>query len=94
MSEERAKLIPSDLFAICESVHGNWHYHLYAKNGRPSESLCGAWTMWSGAPIDTWGFKPDHMPSSYCSKCEEIALANALVLPPDGGVTPKTEKGN
>ena len=60
-------------FKMCESVSGNWHYHLHREDDHPSKSLCGASTMHSGAPIDTWGFKPEHMPSSYCKKCESIA---------------------
>ena len=79
-SEERTKLVIIPLFAICESIHGNWHYHLFnRKTGKASEALCGAKTMWSGAPLDTWGFKPEHMPSSYCEDCERISQAS------DGG---------
>lgn len=83
MSEERTKLISSDLFAICESVGGNWHYHLFdRKCGKDSKALCGSHTMWSGSPVETWGFKPDHMPTSYCKICEEIALANVTAQAP------------
>ena len=62
---------------ICESVEANWHYHLFdLKSGKDSKALCGAQTMWSPARISTWGFKSKHMPSSYCSECEKIALSN------------------
>lgn len=70
-------MIPKEIFSICESVNGNWHYHLFnRKYGKDSIALCGAQTMWSGAPIDTWGFIPEHIPTKYCPKCEKIALSN------------------
>ena len=56
---------------LSEGIAGMWHYH-YAPKGRPNESLCGAQAMLTGVPAHTWGFKPDHMPTSYCSTCATL----------------------
>ncbi len=56
---------------ICEGVAGTWHYHL-TYNEKGTNALCGAQTMWSGSPLNSWGFKPNHMPTSYCHKCEKL----------------------
>jgi hypothetical protein len=58
---------------IVEGVLGIWHYHLAHQNGDPYTALCGARTMKSNAPLNSWGFKPDHFRTSYCAKCEKIA---------------------
>lgn len=52
---------------IVESVNGNWFYHL-AVTGQTSKALCGAWTMHSGAKVDSWGFVR-HNKERYCAKC-------------------------
>lgn len=56
---------------IVEGVAGMWHYHLADSAGHPSKSLCGKRTMATGAPLDSWGFKPTHMPTSYCAECDQ-----------------------
>ena len=61
---------------MCESVHGAWHYHLYDPlRGYATTALCGARTMYCDSPLDSWGFKPEHYPSTYCSECESIAAS-------------------
>ena len=60
---------------MCEGVEGMWNYHLCPEDDENgTKSLCGRQTMYSGSPISSWGFKPGHMPSSYCMECEKIAL--------------------
>lgn len=68
-----SSLFSGDTHKICESRHGNWHYHLCHRHSSGLKGLCGAETMPCHAPIRTWGFKPDHMPASYCRKCEKLA---------------------
>lgn len=60
---------------IVESIHGTWHYHLTDQpaEGSSARALCGARTMHSHAPLDSWGYKPPHMPSNYCRACAAIA---------------------
>lgn len=62
-------------YRIVESIHGTWHYHLTDQppDGSSAHGLCGARTMRSSAPLSSWGYKPDHMPSSYCKDCEKLA---------------------
>lgn len=58
---------------VSEGVSSVWHYHLSTPE-RTSIGICGAWTMPTSIRLDTWGFKPDHMPSSYCHRCEVLAM--------------------
>ena len=58
---------------VVEGISGVWHYHLAKAEGPFYEALCGARTMYSAAPLDSWGYKPDHMPASYCAECARIA---------------------
>lgn len=52
-----------------EGVAGMWHYHL----SRGGAALCGEpRTMPTHAPRATWGFKPTHMLTSYCRRCDEL----------------------
>ncbi len=52
-----------------EGIAGHWYYHLSTDDGKAA--LCGAATMASNAPEDTWGFV-GHLHERYCSKCAEI----------------------
>ena len=61
---------------ICEGIAGMWHYHLTV-DPHSSVSLCGKRAMYSGAPLNSWGFIPAHMPTSYCKRCEEIYESGA-----------------
>ena len=73
-SDSLSDLLSADV-QICEGVESMWRYHLCHKNDETgTKSLCGARTMSSGAPLDTWGLKPEHIPSTYCADCEGIAL--------------------
>lgn len=62
----------ADAYQIVEGVAGVWHYHL-APKGISATALCGALTMATEAPLSSWGFKPGHIPHSYCSECERMA---------------------
>lgn len=60
---------------LCEDIHVSWRYHLQQAAAQPgSAALCGARTMQSHATVETWGFKPAHMPTAYCRKCELLAI--------------------
>ena len=81
-SKERAKeTIAEMLLAVspgvrmCEGISAMWRYHLCLKDDDTgARSLCGRMTMSCNSRIESWGLRPDHMPTSYCSECEEIAL--------------------
>lgn len=66
-------------YQIVEGIAGVWHFHLAVAGGSPAKGLCGATTMATCAPIDSWGFKPSHMRHSYCAECATKA-----------GITPRT----
>jgi hypothetical protein len=69
------KLLSADV-RLCEGVVGMWRYHLCpADDDTGTKSLCGKQTMSCNSPVESWGFKPKHMPSSYCADCERIAIA-------------------
>lgn len=52
---------------LLEGIHGMYHYHL----SREGKALCGnARVMRTECRLDSWGFKPGHMSSSYCKECE------------------------
>lgn len=55
---------------IVESIHGTWHYHIALVNSSGT-ALCGARTMSTRIPWNSWGFKLEHILMSYCKKCEE-----------------------
>jgi len=60
---------------LCEDFNCSWRYHLCAADAKScSKALCGAVTMQSHATVETWGFKPSHMPTTYCKKCELHAI--------------------
>lgn len=53
---------------VVEGVSGVWHYHI-AEVGHETTAICGAKTMPCAAPLSSWGFKPEHMRTSYCAEC-------------------------
>lgn len=58
---------------IVEGVESVWHYHLSETGENYKPALCGRIeVMKTLIPIGTWGMKGDHIPSSYCKKCNEI----------------------
>jgi hypothetical protein len=60
---------------LCEDIHVSWWYHLQPAAAKPGgTALCGARTMVSHATVETWGFKPAHMPTPYCKECELLAI--------------------
>ena len=68
--------IPNGLlsnYKMCEGIGGTWRYHL-CRDDSETEALCGKPTMPCRSLISSWGYKPDHMPTSYCKECERIAL--------------------
>ena len=74
MSDTAEKLALAGV-RIVEGAESTWHYHLCSSMlKRSAQGLCGAATMHSESPIEDWGFRPDHIPMSYCKKCEKIAL--------------------
>lgn len=58
---------------ICEGLESTWNYHLFNPNSGVLKSLCGILVMQTQLPIKTWGLKSEHIPESYCQKCERIA---------------------
>lgn len=66
------------LFKMGEGIHGTWYYHLR----EPSRyvALCGDAVMKTGVPIDSWGFRSDHLNERYCSRCAEKAMALETAL--------------
>ena len=76
MSDTAEKLALAGV-RIVEGAESTWHYHLcLSVRSTSSAALCGAMTMHAEARIEDWGFRPDHIPMSYCTKCEKIALEN------------------
>jgi hypothetical protein len=81
MSDWTGPMILGPLEAACnrknlvvtEGIASVWHYHLSEAHWK-SRALCGKQAMPTNIPVRTWGFKPDHMPSSYCRVCETKAL--------------------
>jgi hypothetical protein len=63
-----------DVFKIVEGIMGQLHYHLAMANADGYHSLCGKDTMNRSVRIDSWGFYPKHMPTSYCKECERMAI--------------------
>lgn len=61
---------------IVEGIESIWHYHLAPVNGGFIRGLCGARTMPTHAPLNSWGLLPKHFRTSYCKKCEELAKQN------------------
>lgn len=56
---------------ITEGIGGAWYYHLSRVNSQ-TRSFCGKQTMFSPAPLDTWG-QVGHLKERYCSTCERLA---------------------
>ena len=73
--EGEAEVLPA---TMAEGIAGTWHYHVSDNGGR--RGLCNKPTMHSEAPLNTWGFKPEHMPSSYCIECATVAAARGIKL--------------
>lgn len=54
---------------LLEGLSGMWHYHI----SRRGLAICGeSKVMTTHAPRRTWGIKPQHMPTSYCEKCDGL----------------------
>jgi len=68
--------LPRDVIEVREDTAGTWTYHLGNVNN-PSEALCGERVMGTGFTLQQWGNKSNHVPMSYCTECEEIALEKA-----------------
>ena len=64
-------LDPAPVVEMCEGVEGMWRYHL--REPGKVKSLCGRTVMLTPAPLDSWGFMPGHMPTSYCWTCRARA---------------------
>lgn len=62
---------------ISEGIAGYWHYHISYSDTR-YVALCGKKTMYSGAPIDTWGVVghggAGDIHYSYCKDCEHLKV--------------------
>ena len=59
-----------DGMVIVEGVAGCWHYHI-APADRTAQAYCGAVTMSTHVAWNSWGYKPKHIPHSYCKECGE-----------------------
>ena len=72
---------------IAETSYSNWNYHLRLVlpgeekySGGAGPALCGQAMGWdTKIPLSVYGNK-DHIPSSYCSKCKELAEAQGFVI--------------
>lgn len=59
---------------LLEGISGYWHYHI----SRRGLAICGERrVMTTHAPRRTWGFKPTHMPTSYCGECDRLYRGNS-----------------
>jgi hypothetical protein len=68
----------SEQWKIVEGIAGLWHYHLARVDASDNQALCGAQTMLTHLPLETWGFR-SHIRETYCDKCESIAIAEEAV---------------
>lgn len=60
---------------VCEGISGIWRYHLCLQTDvHATTALCGRQTMACSCTTESWGFKPEHMPTSYCDECERMAV--------------------
>ncbi len=56
-------------YAIDESIHGNFYYHI----SLDGSALCGKNpTLATGIPIKAWGIV-SHLGEKYCKECEELS---------------------
>jgi len=63
---------------IVEGISSQWHYHL-SMGGR-EEVLCGEReVMQTSLPLNSWGFKSEHIGETYCKECERIAKEKGLM---------------
>lgn len=65
---------------IIEGVESTFNYHLAF--GPERKALCdpSRTMMQTGFPLSTWGYR-DHLPSTYCRKCEAQAVERKLGIP-------------
>lgn len=73
---------------ICERSTGTWNYHLrliasdddLKLGGGTLPTLCGEeMSGWDTVmPLTSWGTR-DHIPSTWCAKCEEAAREQGLL---------------
>ena len=76
MSKTRVKY---PKLVVAETATSTWHYHIrevgpegLKPGGGAPPALCGAKLGWdTKIPLEAWGTK-DHIPSVWCSKCEEL----------------------
>jgi len=52
---------------VCEGIFGTFHYHV-CNEEHPWTAFCGAKTMPTKVPVETWGMKT-HLCERYCEKC-------------------------
>jgi hypothetical protein len=58
---------------IVEGVESVWHYHLSFTGKTGKQTLCGKTdVMHTEISLKNWNSPPDHIPSSYCTKCNKI----------------------
>jgi hypothetical protein len=69
------------ILAITEGVSGTHYYHL-SELDNLFRGLCGAPTMATSLPADTWGIV-GHLHERYCSRCEVQAVARQRVTGKD-----------
>lgn len=55
---------------IVEGISGTWFYH-WAPKDRYVKALCGAQTMTTNCPPESWGFV-GHLKERYCKECERL----------------------
>lgn len=63
---------------VSEGISGMWHYHVSDNGG--TRGLCGKQTMSTAVTLQTWGFKPGHMPTRYCKECATLAEQRGIQL--------------
>lgn len=58
---------------IVEGIEGHWSYHIAPIDSDGSKAICGRQTMLTHDRLEFWGYRPSHLPVSYCAECERLA---------------------
>lgn len=73
-------------FQVVEGVSGTFYYHLMATGIRPgsagAHTLCNkTGVMHTSIPLETWGYRSEHLNERYCPQCTAAAQAQGVVFP-------------
>ncbi len=61
-------------FKIVEGINGYYSYHMIKHGEGPARALCGARTMCTSLPIESWGeeFSIGCQSAKWCKDCERL----------------------